>query len=140
MGPAMDELKKNAIKMDGMPLLQYTSFGMTASGQSGSDGQNAQQPPPSQSSTGDNNTPSSPSGAIVKGLGGLFGKKKQQQSDSSAAPNPAAANNPPPPPPVPGSMMDMTIEVTSYSRDSLDASWFELPAGYSQVQPDASGK
>jgi hypothetical protein len=140
MGPAMDELKKNAIKMDGMPLLQYTSFGMTASGQSGSDGQNAQQPPPSQSSTGDNNTPTSPSGAIVKGLGGLFGKKKQQQSDNSAAPNPAAANNPPPPPPVPGSMMDMTIEVTSYSRDSLDASLFELPAGYSQVQPDAGGK
>jgi hypothetical protein len=37
-------------------------------------------------------------------------------------------------------MMDMTIEVTSYSKDSLDASLFEVPAGYAQVQPEASGK
>jgi hypothetical protein len=143
MGQAMDEFKKRAIKMDGMPLLQYTSFGMSASGQGqSSDGQSTQQPPPpSSTSSSDNSTPTSASGAIVKGLGGLFGKKKQQQqSESSASPNPAAANNPPPPPPVAGSMMDMTIEVTSYSRDSLDASIFELPAGYTQVQPDASGK
>jgi hypothetical protein len=37
-------------------------------------------------------------------------------------------------------MMDMTIEVTSYSKDSLDASLFDVPAGYAQVQADASGK
>jgi hypothetical protein len=37
-------------------------------------------------------------------------------------------------------MMDMTIEVTSYSKDSLDASLFDAPAGYAQVQPDASSK
>jgi hypothetical protein len=141
MGQAMDEFKKHAIKMDGMPLLQYTSFGMSASSQGQtSDGQAGQQQPQASASNSDNSTPTSPSGAIVKGLGGLFGKKKQQQSDSSAVPNPAAANNPPPPPPVSGSMMDMTIEVTSYSRDSLDAGLFELPAGYTQVQPDASGK
>lgn len=139
MGQAMDEFKKHAIKMDGMPLLQYTSYGMSASGQGQSgDGQAAQQPP-AQTSNNDS-TPTSPSAAIAKGLGGLFGKKKQQQSDSNASPNAAAANNPPPPPPVPGSMMDMTVEVTSYSRDSLDASLFELPTGYTQVQPEASGK
>jgi hypothetical protein len=141
MGQAMDEFKKRAIKMDGMPLLQYTSFGMSASGQGQTaDGQSSQQPPPSSTSSSDNSTPTSASGAIVKGLGGLFGKKKQQQSENSANPNPAAANNPPPPPPVAGSMMDMTIEVTSYSRDSLDAGLFELPTGYTQVQPEASGK
>jgi hypothetical protein len=135
MGQAMDEFKKNAIKMDGMPLLQYTSFGMTAQGQ-GAQGQDqsAQQPPPSSS---DNSTPTSPSGAIVKGLGGLFGKKKQQQADNN--PPAAATNNPPPPAPVAGSMMDMTIEVTSYSKDSLDASLFDVPAGYTQVQA-ADGK
>jgi hypothetical protein len=37
-------------------------------------------------------------------------------------------------------MMDMTIEVTSYSKDSLDAGLFDVPAGYAQVQPDASRK
>ena len=131
MGPAMDEFKKNAIKMDGMPLLQYTSFGLAANGQ---DAQSTDQPaqPPAQSS--DNSVPTSASGAIAKGLGGLFAKKKQQQADKEAAAN-AASTNPPPPPPVPGSLMDMTIEVTSYSKDSLDASLFELPVGYTQVQP-----
>ena len=32
-----EEFKKNAVKMDGMPLLQYTSFGMAANGQTGRD-------------------------------------------------------------------------------------------------------
>jgi hypothetical protein len=75
-------------------------------------------------------------------MGGLFKKKQQPPSDSSANAGGAsgATNAPPPPAPVAGSMMDMTIEVTSYSKDSLDASLFEVPAGYAQVQPEASGK
>jgi hypothetical protein len=36
--------------------------------------------------------------------------------------------------------MDMTIEVTSYSADPLDAGLFDVPAGYTQVQPDADRK
>ncbi len=138
MGPAMDEFKKNAIKMDGMPLLQYTSFGMAANGQGTQPDQSAQQAPPP---SNDNSTPTSASGAIAKGLGGLFAKKKQQQADDSAKANAGNPNNPPPPPPVAGSMMDMTIEVTSYSKDSLDASLFDVPTGYAQVQPpDTSTK
>jgi hypothetical protein len=141
MSAAAEEFKKNAVKMDGMPLLQYTSFGMAANGQTGqgSPDQSAQQQPPPSSSN--DSTPTSPSAAIAKGLGGLFKKKQQQQADSSA--NTSAAsnpNNPPPPTAVPGSMMDMTIEVTSYSKDSLDASLFDVPAGYAQIQADASGK
>jgi len=140
MSAAAEEFKKNAVKMDGMPLLQYTSFGMAASGQAGqgqgsADQATQQQPPPSSSN---DSTPTSPSAALAKGLGGLF-KKKQQSSDANAA-SASNPNNPPPPAPVPGSMMDMTIEVTAYSKDSLDASLFDVPAGYAQVQADASGK
>jgi hypothetical protein len=142
MSAAAEEFKKNAVKMDGMPLLQYTSFGMSANGQAGqgSADQSAQQPPPP--STSNDSSPTSPSGAIAKSLGGLFGKKKQQQqadsnANASTASNP---NNPPPPAAVPGSMMDMTIEVTSYSKDSLDAGLFDVPTGYAQIQADASGK
>jgi hypothetical protein len=148
MSAAAEEFKKNAVKMDGMPLLQYTSFGMAANGQAGqgqgqgqgqgSGDQGAQQQPPPSSSN--DSTPTNPSAAIAKSLGGLFSKKKQQQPADSSANTGASANNPPPPPPVPGSMMDMTIEVTSYSKDSLDASLFEVPAGYAQVQADASVK
>jgi hypothetical protein len=135
MGPAMDEFKKNSIKMDGMPLLQYTSFGLAGTGQ---DTQSADQPAQQSPPTADNSTPTSASGAIAKGLGGLFAKKKQQQADKEAAANAAPSTNPPPPPPIPGSLMDMTIQVTSYSKDSLDASLFELPVGYTEVQPAAA--
>jgi len=67
----------------------------------------------------------------MKGLGGMFKKKKEQQKqeESQAAnPNPAT---------TPGSLMDMQTEVTSYSSDSLDASLFAPPAGYTQTQKSA---
>jgi hypothetical protein len=31
-------------------------------------------------------------------------------------------------------MMDMTMEVTSFSNNSLDMSLFDIPVGYTQVQ------
>jgi hypothetical protein len=155
MSQAADEFRKNAIKMDGMPLLEYTSFGMTASGQGGQNAngqgsagqgstQQSSQPQSqtSQPSSSDNSTPTNTKDAITKGLGGLFGKKKEQQqqpqSGSGNASASSGANAPPPPAPVAGSLMDMTVEVTSYSKDSLDASLFDVPAGYTLAMPDTS--
>lgn len=163
MSQAADEFRKNAIKMDGMPLLEYTSFGMSATGQAGQNAsgqgasgqessgqgstQQASQPQSqnSQTSSSDNSTPTNTKDAITKSLGGLFKKKQQQQqqSDSANANTTSGANassgaNAPPPAPVAGSLMDVTIEVTSYSRDSLDASLFDVPAGYTQAMPDTT--
>jgi len=149
MTQASDEFRKNAIKMDGMPLVEYSSLGMSATGQGGqnagaqgssgqaSTGQAPQQPDQgSQTSSSNNSPPTSAHDAITKGLGGLFGKKKQQQpSDSGSASGSGGTAGPPPPAPAPGSMMDMKIEVTSYSQDSLDASLFDVPTGYAEVQP-----
>jgi len=64
---------------------------------------------------------------MTKGLGGLFGKKKKQ--DDAADQN----SQNPPPPSTPGSLIEMTIEVNSFSDSSLDSSLFEVPAGYSRV-------
>jgi len=148
MTQATEEFKKNALTVDGMPLVEYTSFGMASSGQgaqagqSGS-GQTAEQTQPQQdkSSSSNDSTPSNPKDAITQKLGGMFKKKQQpqQQTDTSTS---ASSNStaPPPPAPVAGSMMDVTIEVTSYSKDSLDASLFAVPAGYTQVQMDTSSK
>jgi hypothetical protein len=142
MTQATEEFKKNALKVDGMPLLQYTSFGTAANGQTAQSGtgQSAGQTQPQQdkSSASNDSTSSNPRDAITKSLGGLFGKKKQQQQQAD---KPASSNNgPPPPAPAAGSMMDMTIEVTAYSKDKLDASLFDVPAGYTQVQTDTSSK
>jgi hypothetical protein len=66
---------------------------------------------------------------MTKGLGGLFGKKKKQ--DDAADPNGQ-------PPSTPGSLIEMTIEVNSYSDASLDAGLFEVPTGYARVTENAS--
>ena len=154
MTQAAEEFRKNAIKMDGMPLVQYTTMGMAANGQNGQgqpsdgqgpgsqgSGQSQAQPQPSSS---DNSPPTSAQSAITKGIGSLFGKKKQAQPSDSGSANASGGSGangaPPPPTPVAGSMMDVTTEVTSYSQDSLDASLFEVPAGYALVQPDTSGR
>jgi hypothetical protein len=79
-------------------------------------------------------------------LGG-FGKKKK--TDQPAASQPAATDSSQQasapasataPAGTPGSLMEMTIEVTSFSSSALDKSLFDVPAGYTQVQPDLDGK
>lgn len=139
---ASEEFRKNSIKVDGMPLVQFTSLGMSANGQNaGAQGATGQNPPPPQQqqppTTSDDSTPTNAHDAITKGIGGLFKKKQQQQNDGNAN---TSASSVPQPPSAPGSMIDMTTEVTAYSRDSLDASLFDVPVGYTQVQPDAEAK
>jgi hypothetical protein len=130
MGPAMDEMRKNAVKMDGMPLLQYVSMGMSGTGTA--QGQGSTQPPPAQQTSSDSGS-ANPRDAIAKGLGGMFGglgKKKKQDQDQPSQTATGA------PPSQPGSMMDMTVEVLSFSNASLEGSLFDIPAGYTQVQRD----
>jgi hypothetical protein len=114
MNVASVELRKSTAKLTGLPLLQYTSMGMGAiSGSNTGAGQQPQQNSASHTST-------SPAAA----LGGLFGKKKKD--DSGQQENSGSGS--------PGSLMDMTTEVTSVSASALDASLFEIPAGFKQVE------
>jgi hypothetical protein len=125
---SLDELQKNSANLKGFPLLQYMSMSMA--GQQDSSGNAAQNPNTSASSTSSSNsdsTPTSLGGAMTKGLGGLFGKKKKQ--DETADQN----SQNPPPPSTPGSLIEMTIEVNSYSDAPLDSSLFDVPAGYTRV-------
>ena len=129
----MQELQKNQSMYKGLPMLQYVSMAMA-----GAQGTEASpQSQESRSSTTSNDPPTSASQAMVKGLGGLFGKKKKKDeapaSDSSSA---STSSNPPPPPSVPGALIEMTIEVTSFSDSSLDATLFAVPAGYTKVASD----
>jgi len=129
---SLAELRKNNLAhVTGMPMITYVSMSMGGNAaQAGTTQAAAQQPPPQQ--TEDNSVPTSASAAVMKGLGGMF-KKKQQQQQQDAQPSGNTAN----PASTPGSLMDMETEITSYSSDSLDASLFEPPAGYTQVQKPA---
>lgn len=109
------ELQKSTAQLKGMPLLQYTSMGMGQPGSTSSSQPHQQQ---SQQQSGN---------PITKGLGGIFGKKNkpdnaQQQTSNAGAQTTA------------GSLMDMTIEVTSVSNTALDSSLFDIPTGFKQVE------
>jgi hypothetical protein len=134
----MSELQKNSDALKGFPMLSYVSMTLsaTADGQtqpvgsqnSGAANTTSSNPPSSQT---DNSPSSLESAAVLKGLGGMFGKKKK---DNDSAP--AASTLPPNPHPDPNALMEMTTAVTSFSTDSLDAGLFDIPSGYAQVQED----
>lgn len=137
MTQGMEEMQKNSAALTGLPLLSYVSMGMPVSPDGAPDSsQNSSSVPPrsnSSSSNSSDSVPTNSSDAVVKGLGSLFGKKKQQQQDNSSS---QAATPAPPPNPNsdPNALMEMTMQVTSFSDSSLDASVFEIPAGYTRVQ------
>jgi hypothetical protein len=153
---SMAELKKNNAKINGIPLLQTISMSlggntMAATAANGQGQTSAPPPPPPPAQTQE---PTSAKDAITQGIAGHFGlggfgKKKKKTDDTPAttdssqtASNSGAANTAPAAASTgtPGSLMDMTVEVTSYSSDSLDKGLFDVPAGYTQVQPNLDAK
>ena len=111
------EYRKSAANLNGMPLVSYVSVGMGPN--PGTTGQAAQASPSPEKKEGN---------VISKGIGGMlggFGKKNKNdsaQQGSSSAGQPSA------------SLMDMMTEVTAVSNSSVDASLFEIPSGYKQVE------
>jgi hypothetical protein len=137
MTQGMSELQKNSAALKGLPLLSFISMGIPpqagANPNASQTSSNASSSDSSRSSDSGSSIPTSGSDAVVKGLGSLFGnkKKKQQQDDNAKAGTPAP---PPNPNPDPNALMEMTTQVSSFSDSLLDASLFEIPAGYAQVQ------
>lgn len=119
MNMASVELQKSTAKLTGLPLLQYTSMGM---GQPGNTSTAPAQQPQQQSGN-----------PISKGLGGIFGKKNKQDNAQQPSSGTGAQT-------TAGSLMDMTIEVTSVSTSALDPSLFDVPAGFKQVESKGMGQ
>ena len=151
---SMAELKRNNAKIDGIPLLQTVSMSLGGSAMATAptnppSAPPAQAPPPPPATQ--TQEPTSAKDALAQGIAGHFGlggfgKKKKKADDAPAAEAPQPANatagaaTPAPAPATPGSLMEMTIEVTTYSADTLDRSLFDVPAGYTEVQPDPERK
>jgi hypothetical protein len=130
---SMQEVQKNQALYKGLPILQYMSMSMAGAQGAAANSQNGE----SQSSASSNSTPTNPSEALVKGLGGLFGKKKKKDDAAAADSSASSSNsNPPPPPSVPGSLIEMTLEMSAFSDAKLDPALFTVPAGYTQVAGD----
>jgi len=144
MSQGMTELQKNSPSLQGLPLLQYLSIAMpqlpgqpppnngTASGQNSSP---AIPPRPGPGSGSSNSTTSSNTTSPqspLQSLGTLFGRKKSDpgplgKSTMPGAPvDPFGSNS--------NSLVDMTIEVNSFSDSALGGSVFEVPAGFTRIQ------
>ena len=135
MGSAMQEFRKNAEKVQGLPLSQVVSVGMASSGApSGQNASTQSQTPPPQQTSDDNSIPTTKSAVVMKGLGGLFGKKKKQQDSS---PDPSQSSPSSTSSSQSSSLMEVTSEVTSFSSESLDSALFGPPSGYTQVPGNA---
>lgn len=135
----MAEVYKEAAKLDGMPVLQETK--MMAQGQPASqpEGQTQTQPQPQTQPQAEPQPPAQPapsvSSAIGSALSGRFGrlgrKKKDQpaQTASTSTSDQASAS-------TPGTLLEMTTEMSNFSAAPVDASRFEVPAGFKKVESD----
>ena len=145
---SMAELKKNNVKLSGMPLLQTVSMTMGGNGMPSMDASKTPTSAPAPPPPAQTQEPTSAKDAIAQGIAGHFGlggfgkKKKKPEDQPAATDTPASSSGSAAAAPAgtPGALMEMTIEVTSFSSSSLDKSLFDVPAGYALVQPDPDAK
>ena len=139
----MAEVYKEVAKLDGMPVQQFISMGMAgqpAAGGAPSDGSAApaQQQPAAQSQQQQSAPPTSVGGAIGGALGSRFGlgRKKPAADQPAAAPANGSASGGGQPSGAPGSLLEMTTELGTFSSNAADASLFAVPAGFKKVDSD----
>ena len=134
----MAEVAKEVAKLDGMPVQQNISMGMA--GQPGAEGgtapaqqqqsqPQAQQQPAERPSVG---------GALGSALGGRFGLGKKKPAEQPASSdNQQASGGQASGSGAPGSLLEMTTEVSTFSSNAVDPSLFEVPAGIKKVDSAA---
>ncbi len=122
MSESMEQVAKELAKIDGVPVESVVKMG--ASGTTAGGSTSAAQPEPEEKKSG------SPSiaGAALGRLGG-FGRHRKDDQAKDDAPSSSQQSGS-------GPLMEMTMNLTSFSSGAADASKFEVPAGYKQVEPD----
>jgi hypothetical protein len=121
MAKAFSDLAKESAKLDGVPVLQIVSMGGSAEGQAGQ-----QQAQPRQQEE-----QSAPSiGGALGRLGGLGGLGRRKQTEEPKQGQQTASSG------APGTLMELTTESSNFSSASVDASKFEVPAGFKQVESE----
>lgn len=149
----LGQVYKEMAKLDGVPVVQVIRMGGAATGtvpEGAEQSQQPAQPAPSAGQAAESAAASTAAsaatsrmgrlGGAVGGLGGLGGlgrrKKQQQEEQAQQAPPPQqqAAPQPGERAQMAGVLMELTTELTGFSAGPVDASKFEVPAGFKQVQ------
>jgi hypothetical protein len=129
----MAEVYKESAKLDGMPVFQTMTMG--GEGTVPADGSSA---PAATQQTTQAERPSI-GGALGGALGGKFGLGRKKPQQDTSTPPPAASGNTT----AAGVLVEMTTEMNEFSSNTVDASQFEIPAGFKKVDSEfkkAAGK
>jgi hypothetical protein len=127
MGEGMARMAKEASKLEGVPVLQT----MIMKGVGGPGGM----PEPDATSSSSSSSSDSDS-SIRPSIGGLAGgmlgrmarnRQKQQEESKPAATQAGSASSA-------GALMETTTELTSFAAGPVDATKFDVPAGFKQVE------
>ena len=120
----MAEAYKESAKLNGMPVFQTTVMG--PEGTAPVDRSETPQGAPQQEQT----PKPSVTGALGSALGGRFGLGRKKQQEQQAPPPSAQGES------AQGVMLEMTTELKGFSAAPVDASLFEVPAGFKKIEPD----
>jgi hypothetical protein len=156
MAKGMSELYKEASKIEGVPVLQVVRMGGAMEGMSEADMARAQeaqaaQPPPAAPTGNDVAASAATSaaasrmgrlGGLAGGLGGFGRKKKEPEQAAAQAQQPPAAAAPAAQNAAgatpPGTLMELTTELTAFSSAPVDMARMSVPTGFKQVEHDMS--
>jgi hypothetical protein len=127
----MAEVYKEVAKLDGMPVQQLISMGM-AGQPAPADG--SAPPAQQQQQQQQQAQPQSIGGALGGALGGRFGLGRKKPADQPAPDGTSGAGGQASG--APGSLLEMTTELSSFSSNAVDPSLFEVPAGFKKVDSD----
>lgn len=126
MAKAFSDLAKESAKLDGVPVLQITAMGADLENYQSQAAEPQAQPQQKKES-------SSVGGTLGRlgGLGGLggFGRRRQEPPKEEPQPQQAPAQ-------ASGVLMEMTTETAGFSTAPIDASRFEVPSGFRQVESE----
>ena len=134
VGQALEELRKQSEKMEGVPVLTIASVNISGTSTGGSQSTQASSSSQETSSSTDSQEAVGKSlGKVLGGFGGFGHKKKKDEEPKPTSPAQSPTSSS-----TAGSasinLMKTTTELKSVSNAALDAGLFEVPQGYQLTQ------
>jgi hypothetical protein len=137
-GKAMSDMTKEMSKLNGIPIQQVMRMGTTIDGTplpAASEAPLPQSDGPEKPSAGQ--VASAAMTGAIPGLGGFGGFGRKKKSAEPSAPNPTVKS-------AEGQkwvvLMESSTQLSEFSQAGVDASKFDLPAGYKQMEPRLSNQ
>ena len=129
-GQALGDMAKEMQKLEGVPVMQVMRMGTTTNGQPLPAASEAPTPADPAGPSKSDVAKAGLSSALSSRLGGFgFGKKKNPPPDPNTDQNATQAQ------PTSAILMETQITTSNFSSAPVDASHFDVPAGYKLVQP-----